>query len=211
MVAPGERWYSWSVIFKPPINPPEPMRRALAIILTLVVGSLTLAVLTPSGAARAQSSEPLAVYKVFIPLVADPSGAPRTADQSEATEVLALVNAERAKAGCGPVSLDARLSAAALGHSEDMARHNYFSHTSLDGTTFDERITMAGYSWRTAGENIAAGQSTPAQVMSSWMGSAGHRDNILSCEFTQMGLGHFFESGDRYGHYWTQNFAAPLQ
>lgn len=211
MVRPAERWYSWGVNFKPPINPQPLMRRALTLILVIVVGALTLAMLTPSDAAHAQSSEPLAVYKVFMPMIADPTGSPRTADQTPASEVLALVNRERANAGCAPVTLDTRLSAAALAHSEDMARRNYFSHTAPDGTTFDERIEQAGYSWSTAAENIAAGQATPAQVMSAWMGSPGHKANILSCDFTQMGLGHYYEAGDRYGHYWTQNFAAPLQ
>jgi uncharacterized protein YkwD len=125
------------------------------------------------------------------------------ADTSEAGQVLALVNAERAKAGCNPVALDSRLTRAAAGHSQDMAAHDYFAHDSQDGTTFDKRITATGYT-RPRSENIAAGQPTPAAVMDAWMNSPGHKANILDCSTTQMGLAS--ARGGSYGIYWTQDF-----
>ena len=119
-------------------------------------------------------------------------------------QVLSLVNAERAKAGCGPVRTSSALQRAAQGHSADMAAKDYFSHTSKDGRTFADRIRAAGYAGGTIGENIAAGQATASAVMRSWMGSAGHRANILNCSFTALGVGH--GRGGSYGHYWTQDF-----
>lgn len=114
------------------------------------------------------------------------------------------MNAERSKAGCGTVRADSALQRAAQGHSVDMAAEDYFSHTSKDGSTFSDRIRAAGYAGGTIGENIAAGQATASAVMQSWMGSAGHKANILNCAFTSLGVGH--ATGGSYGHYWTQDF-----
>ncbi len=103
--------------------------------------------------------------------------------------------------------MDARLRAAARGHSQDMAANNYFSHTSLDGRTFDQRIGEAGYTgafpW---GENIAAGQSTPEAVVTGWMASPGHCTNIMSAGYKAIGVGYGFSSSSTYRHYWTQDF-----
>ncbi|MEV0175918.1 sigma-70 family RNA polymerase sigma factor [Streptomyces sp. NPDC050803] len=111
-----------------------------------------------------------------------------TPADTAAAQVLALVNAEREKAGCEPVKLDDRLARAAQLHSEDMSQNQYFDHTSLDGRTFVDRATAQGHPSPGA-ENIARGQSTPEAVMESWMNSQGHRDNILNCSLTTMGLG----------------------
>ncbi|WP_107102016.1 sigma-70 family RNA polymerase sigma factor [Streptomyces silaceus] len=129
------------------------------------------------------------------PTPAKPSGA--------AEQVVALVNAERSKAGCGPVTSNSKLATAATKHSDDMAARNYFDHTSPDGTDPGDRITAAGYRWSTYGENIARGQQTPAAVMDSWMNSSGHRANILNCDFKELGVGIHNGSG---GPWWTQAF-----
>ncbi|HEY0637193.1 MAG TPA: CAP domain-containing protein, partial [Pseudonocardiaceae bacterium] len=115
-------------------------------------------------------------------------------------QVVALVNQARAAAGCRALTVDDRLTAAAQGHSEDMARQDYFSHTSLDGRTFADRIRAAGYP-SPAAENIAKGQRSAQQVHDAWMNSAGHRANILNCSYTTIGVGL-----DPDGWYWTQNF-----
>ena len=115
-----------------------------------------------------------------------------------------LVNSERAKAGCRAVRANSALKRAAQGHSADMAAKDYFSHTSKDGRTFADRIRAAGYPGGTIGENIAAGQTTASAVMRSWMGSSGHRANILNCSFTALGVG--YARGGSYGYYWTQDF-----
>ncbi|MFD5268869.1 CAP domain-containing protein [Streptomyces sp. NPDC058335] len=117
------------------------------------------------------------------------------------TRVVALVNTERAKVGCSPVTLNAQLSQAAQAHSADMASHNTMSHTGSDGSDPGQRITRAGYLWSTYGENVAYGYSTPEQVMAGWMASAGHKRNILDCGFKEIGVGVA-----QPGNYWTQDF-----
>ena len=80
-----------------------------------------------------------------------------------------------------------------------------FSHTRPNGTSCFTAIQEAGISGRTMGENIAAGQNSPASVMNSWMNSEGHRANILNGDFTSIGIG-YVKSGSGYGHYWVQMF-----
>jgi uncharacterized protein YkwD len=134
------------------------------------------------------------------PTTATTQPAPPT---SVAGQILTRVNAERAKAGCKAVVLDARLTAAAAGHAQDMATNNYFSHTSRDGRTFVDRIRAQGYPVPRS-ENIAAGQPTVTAVMDAWMASAGHRANILDC--TAVAMGAASATGGTYGIYWVQDF-----
>jgi uncharacterized protein YkwD len=130
-------------------------------------------------------------------------------------EVLTLVNQRRAAgAVCGgtayapvaPLYMQAQLRDAARGHSLDMATQNYFSHTSLDGRTFSDRISAAGYGAFPRGENIAAGYPSAAAVVNGWMASTGHCTNIMNGAYRAIGVGYAYRSGSPYGHYWTQNF-----
>ena len=121
-------------------------------------------------------------------------------------EVAELVNLEREIENLHPLVWDNALGSAARDHSTDMAQQNYFSHTSLDGRVFNQRITAAGYPYSTCGENIAAGYSSPQAVMNGWMNSPGHRANILNSAFCDLGVGYAFGSSSAYGHYWTQDF-----
>lgn len=138
-----------------------------------------------------------------------PAGAtPGTPERSgPEAGVLDLVNQQRAQAGCKPLASEPRLVQAARGHSQDMAAHGYFDHTTPSGVGFDKRITATGYRFSTAGENIAEGQPTAASVMNSWMNSPGHRANILNCSYTQIGVGLAYAGRTPY---WTQDFARPL-
>lgn len=133
-------------------------------------------------------------------------------------DVLTLVNQKRAAgATCGGVTkpkvaaltLDTRLRCAARKHSKDMGTKNFFSHTGSNGSTFTQRITSAGYTWTGAGENIAAGQTTPAAVVNSWMASTGHCNNIMNGTFKHLGIGYYYAASATYKHYWTQDFAKP--
>ena len=112
------------------------------------------------------------------------------------TQVVTLTNAERAKAGCGPLTVNATLTGVAQAHSQD-------------GRTPFDRMTAAGYRYSTAAENIAAGQRTPQDVMTAWMNSPGHRANILNCALKQIGVGYATGSSSQYGAYWTQDFGTP--
>lgn len=134
-------------------------------------------------------------------------------------ELLRLVNERRATgATCGsrgrfaattPLNWSAALTTAAYGHSRDMADNNYFSHTSLDGRTFSQRITAAGYTWSRAGENIAAGYTSAQSVINGWMSSEGHCANLMDPNFRDMGLACARNPSSRYGWYWTQNLGTP--
>lgn len=117
-------------------------------------------------------------------------------------QVVELVNAERAKAGLSPLTLDSRASQAARVRSQEI--QTSFTHTRPDGSSFSTALTQAGVSYRSAGENIAYGQSTPEQVMSAWMNSSGHRANILNSSFTSIGVGYVQNSSGT--PYWTQLF-----
>ncbi len=121
-------------------------------------------------------------------------------DTSVAGQVLALVNQERAKAGCGALAEDSRLDTAAQKFSEDMSARDYFAHSTPEGVTFDQRIKAAGYP-SPAAENIAKGSTTAAQTMQMWMNSDGHRRNILNCSYQKLGVGL-----DKDGWYWVQDF-----
>ncbi|MFD0212479.1 sigma-70 family RNA polymerase sigma factor [Streptomyces hirsutus] len=146
---------------------------------------------TPSSEATRTKSAPAPVQPEKTS--ARPEPAPSTAPAAapggtQAAQVLALTNTERAAAGCSPVTLDNRLNKAAQLHSEDMSANNYFSHTGQNGSSFVDRVTAQGHPSPGA-ENIARGQSSAESVMEAWMNSEGHRANILNCSLTTMGVG----------------------
>jgi uncharacterized protein YkwD len=109
--------------------------------------------------------------------------------------------------GLSPLTLDARLAAAAEAHSADMVRRDFFAHESPDGRQVWDRAVAAGYAYRKVAENIAAGQRTADEVVRGWMASQGHRANILDRDLTQIGIGR--AEGGSYGVHWTQVFGTP--
>ncbi|GIH49483.1 Uncharacterized conserved protein YkwD, contains CAP (CSP/antigen 5/PR1) domain [Microbispora rosea] len=160
----------------------------------------------PTGAPSAvPSTAPATTPPASAPASAAPSASP-TSGSAVGTaienEVVRLTNVERAKAGCGPLKHDPRLRTAAYAHSADMSAKDYFDHTSKDGRSFADRITAAGYTWRAAAENIAKGYGTAQAVVQGWMNSPGHRQNILNCNYTDIGVGYVAAGGP----YWTQDF-----
>lgn len=114
--------------------------------------------------------------------------------------IVKATNHARAAKGCKPLKSSKRLTKAAQGHASDMAAKNYFSHTSINGRQWWQRIERAGWS-EPGGENIAYGFSTTKGVVKAWMNSPGHRRNILDCSFKYIGVGF---NGD--GDYWVQDF-----
>lgn len=118
------------------------------------------------------------------------------------TEVIRLVNIERAKASLKALAESKELSKVAKLKSEDMAIHNYFDHNSPNyGSPFDMMKSM-GITYGAAGENLAKGYKTPEDVVEGWMNSPGHRKNILSPHFNKIGIGIYYGSTN----YWTQMF-----
>jgi uncharacterized protein YkwD len=149
-----------------------------------------------------------------------PSNTPTspTGLSSELQTLLVLVNDARAvQRKCGnnlfvaskALTPNDKLTLAAQKHSQDMDVTGELSHTTLagamnytPGTTFDARIKQEGYAFKTAGENVAWGFSTPQSVLKAWLESEGHCRNIMNPAFTEIGLG-------KTGSYWAQSFAAP--
>ncbi|MCQ6279163.1 hypothetical protein JN080_07855 [Bacillus sp. EB600] len=135
------------------------------------------------------------------PPVQQPNTAPSARISQIAQQVIELTNNERRKNGLPPLSADASLSKVAQTKTNDMNAKHYFSHTSPTyGSPFD-MMRDFGVTYRAAGENIAMGQTTAQQVVTSWMNSEGHRKNILSTNYTNIGVGYTSS-----GNYWSQMF-----
>jgi uncharacterized protein YkwD len=124
--------------------------------------------------------------------------------------VVELVNSAREYAGVPPLGEHALLTQVARRHSQGMACGNSFGHSSPDLGTVDRRLTSEGYSYSAVGENIAYGYFDPEGVVSAWMDSQAHRENLLSIEFTRVGIGYAqAENEEDQGAYWTIILAAP--
>jgi len=122
----------------------------------------------------------------------DPNAQRTTADASQfAQQVLVLVNEARSKEGLNPLAMNSALSKMAMVKAQDMYDNNYFAHESPTyGSPFD-MMKSFGIAYKWAGENIAKGQRSPEEVMNAWMNSPGHRANIVSGNFTQIGIAYY--------------------
>ena len=122
-------------------------------------------------------------------------------------EMLGAVNFHRAANGVAPLVACGNLNEAAQAHSQDQADHSSMSHNGSDGSTVGERAGRAGYAgWYRLGENVAYGYPDIASVMAGWMGSSGHKANILDGRFTHLGVGRARSGTGPW--YWTQVFGA---
>ena len=127
----------------------------------------------------------------------------RTTAEKYAAEVLQLVNEERAKAGLTPLKENKSLAAVAMIRAEEL--ESSFSHTRPDGRDCFTALTDADIVYSSVGENIASGQATSKEVVEDWMSSDGHRANILSEDYTELGVGYYYSAkGSKY--YWVQLF-----
>ena len=141
---------------------------------------------------------------IVLPLLRSPfpalaGGAP------DMNRVLELTNVERQNAGLAPLTLSPQLNDAAQHYSEVLASDGCFGHTCGPVPDMTQRDALAGYSgWSAIGENIAAGYASPEAVVAGWMASPGHRENILSPDYREIGIG--VSAGGEYGVYWTQEF-----
>jgi uncharacterized protein YkwD len=152
-------------------------------------------------------------------VLAQPLLTPDLGDWQEAgRQVLKLVNTARAnERGCGneyyeavpPLHWSAKLGAAALAHSRDMAEHKYFGHKGSNGNTVEARAQDEGYLWLSIGENVATGRARPEQVVEGWLSSPGHCANIMNGAFTEMGAAYSVNPKSDTIIYWTQVFGRP--
>lgn len=136
-----------------------------------------------------------------------PGNSPENTPGTEGThayvqQVVDLVNAERAKEGLSPLTLDSRVQSAAQVRA--MECEQLFSHTRPDGSSFATALKEQNVSYRSAGENIAWGQRSPKEVVNAWMNSSGHRANIMNPNFTTIGVGYYQNANGV--NYWCQLF-----
>lgn len=127
-----------------------------------------------------------------------------TSETEYVNEVLRLVNVERAKEGLSALTLNKTACEAANVRSKEIV--NTFSHTRPNGSSCFTALNEAGVKYKTAGENIASGYNTPADVVKGWMNSQGHRENIMNGKFTEIGIGYYYNASTTYRSYWTQLF-----
>jgi len=149
--------------------------------------------------ANQQIKNPNLIYpgqKIYIPSIDDV--------KALENEVIRLTNIERAKAGLPALKANWQLSRVARYKSQDMINKNYFSHQSPTYGSPFKMMESFGLRFMAAGENIAYGQRTPQEVVRMWMNSPGHRANILSPSYTEIGVGVAKKSNGTL--YWTQMF-----
>jgi uncharacterized protein YkwD len=126
-----------------------------------------------------------------------------------ASALVEFTNVDRARLGRTALRADDALMRAAQLHADQMARVGQMAHV-LDMTPLprpEDRLAAANYRWRTYGENVAVGQTTPADALESWMGSPGHRQNILDPRFSELGTGYAIDAHGR--PYYVQVFGTP--
>ncbi len=180
---------------------------------------------TPAGAGNVTNTAtkapvmpvaPVAVPKPVTPVkAATPTAVEKPATPAQSgnaagsyeSQVVDLVNKERAAQGLAPLAYNAELSKVAEAKAADLRDKNYFSHTSPTyGSPFD-MMKSFGIRYTAAGENIAKGYMSPSSVMDGWMNSPGHKANIMNTNFTEIGVGYV--SGDNGTGYWVQMFIRP--
>ncbi|AWV88292.1 CAP domain-containing protein [Bradymonas sediminis] len=169
---------------------------AALIILTMLSAAAPQFACAPMGAV---SNEEQAIPRTHT------SGDPLAACTSTRNrDVVKWTNQARKDAGQPPVYCSPELDKIALKHANDMCKKGYFSHTSKDGRTMEDRVNEAGFEFRAIGENIAMGHPTPAEVHAGWMDSPEHRKNIIRPVFSRLGVGYAPCNGQPI---WVQNFA----
>jgi uncharacterized protein YkwD len=198
------------------LNPPQPQAEnvtGFARFTRRSAGSV------PQHSAGTDMRRPFLLAALLLPALAPA--------QTLSEQVLELTNVARWDNGqLPPLKGHAQLDAAATLHSTNMGVRNFFMHCDPDTqSTHSARMSAAGYAWNAAGENIAAGNSTAAATMQQWMNSSGHRANILSMTYNELGVGYYFDGTDsgskrrstannctvdttitgNFAHYWTQN------
>jgi uncharacterized protein YkwD len=154
-----------------------------------------------------------------LPPLTSPNRVFQTAEYRQwADQLLTLINAERANAGVGAVAFEVHLEALGTAHCRHMATAGFFGHDNPQGMTPVDRLEcinppLYAFPGLTHGENIAAGQTSPEQVMSEWMDSTMHRYNLLHAPWTHVGVGIYYNASDSQGFktYWAAEFIQFLR
>jgi uncharacterized protein YkwD len=140
--------------------------------------------------------------------VTAPGSCNYSTSSSYQTEIANLINQARSEAGLTPLNINPQLTAAAQGHSIDMACHGLLSHSGSDGSSPSQRVAAAGYAASRSSE-IIYGSGYPQTAFQWWMNDQIHRDEILNPYVIDMGVGYAYVPGTAAGGYYTVNFASP--
>ena len=184
----------------------------LAQLKTMTAQKVNIAVKQPTTTAAVPAKPTTAASAPAKPTAAAPVKPTTTAPAANSlgayeNQVVTLVNQERAKAGLAPLKINTKLAGVAERKAEDLRDKNYFAHNSPTyGSPFD-MMKQFGITYTSAGENIAKGQKTPAEVMNGWMNSPGHKANIMNANYTEIGVGYVTDSNGTT--YWVQHFIRP--
>lgn len=144
---------------------------------------------------------------VFALALANPVVAQRCPD-TPGQRALMEINRARKAAGLPALVVDLRLVRAAKTHAADLATLNRVSHRGSDRSEPADRATAAGYVWTFVAENVAAGYVTGEEVVTGWMESHSHRDNIMDPLATHVGIGYVRRESGTFQHYWSASFGA---
>ena len=177
-----------------------------SILTNKTATEIGVAYLTGTGAIAGRG-----VAGIWTVVIAAPA---RPADSDWAQQILQLVNQFRATYQLPPLQPNAFLNRAGMAQARDMLARDFFSHTNPDNVGPGERATRAGYKWSLVLENIAAGQSTPRDVVNAWIASKeGHREAMLNPDVTELGIGYVFAPFDpgriKSLHYWAMTLGKP--
>jgi uncharacterized protein YkwD len=197
------------------VTGPEDAQAAMTVLRDKYCGTLLSGQFSAVGTSRngdhGKQWQVVLAHPRIIPALPEPP--------QMSQEMLALVNQARATPRtCGgqafgaapPLTWNATLAEAALGHSRDMAEKHYFNHTEPGGSTHADRATRAGYRWSRISENIASGEHTVAQAVADWLDSPGHCANIMNPAMTEMGAAYAVNpANENRTPYWTQMFGRP--
>jgi uncharacterized protein YkwD len=183
------------------------------IALTSLVFLLSLLLLqsayaddpAPATAEQTINTELFSVTAPTAPVPVVPAGALQK-------QLFDTINNIRVEHGLPAYQYSVKLEMAAQTHVADMQSHNLRSHRGSDGSMYYERLAAAGYvtaePWGAANETIGWGNNLERQV-NWWMNSPVHRSIILSNHYTEIGIGYVGNPDQRWGHWWTVNYALP--
>lgn len=192
-----------------------------ALIPSIVITTVLLSACSSGGSEQPDLGQAVASPSIDISQPSQTTQNVGCAAEPEALQasVLYFINQARSTARmCGnqsfasapPLVWNDMLQIAAQRHSDDMAQHNFFSHTGSDGSSASQRASDSGFNWRTMGENIAAGQPTSESVVQSWLDSPGHCANLMSSNFEETAVACTQDNQSQYGQYWTNVLGADF-
>lgn len=178
---------------------------------TLPIGieqAFWLKIIVGNAAPAPVSTLPASGTPIAAATVKGPASCSYSTSSGYVNEIANLINNARAQNGLSALNINAQLMAAAQAHSVDMVCHNLLSHTGSDGSSPSQRVAAAGYAASRSSE-IIYGSGYPQTAFDWWMSDPTHRNEILSPNVVDMGIGYAYNAQTAYGSYFTVNFASP--